>query len=185
MSKNALVAALAAWAPAALSPGREHTLDVRRRVRIPGAGPVDLLTIHHAGDRFTIALWLIEPGEIRESAVDAMTRRLHAFEAWYADLVEHAEIQGFGPSHRIFVTGNLVGRAVRRGPLVNLLSNHGSALRFWTWKRAGAGIEVAPFCGTGNAQASSRTRLKGLLPRLTWKDVGERVDGEVRTPTRT
>ena len=170
MRKTELVAALAAWAPAALSSGREHRLDLHRRVRIPGVGPVDLMTVRQAADEFAIGLWLIEPGEVRDTSIDAMTRRLHAFDAWYADLVENAEIQGFRPHHGLTVTGNLVGRAVRRGPLVDLLSNRGSAIRFWTWRRAGRRIEVAPFCGTSRALASSRARLKGLLPRLSWED---------------
>jgi hypothetical protein len=173
LRKPALVTALAQWAPAALSPGREHALDVRRRVRIPGAGAVDLVTVGQAGDQFVVGLWSIAPGSVGDSDVDAMTRRLHAFDAWYADLVENAEIQGFRPLHRIMVTGNLVGRTVRPGPLVELLSNRGSALRFWTWRRSAGGFEVAPFCGNSRAPASSRSRLKALLPRLTWEDAGE------------
>lgn len=185
MRKTDLEAALAAWAPAALSLGRQDRVDVRRRVRIPGVGPVDLMTVRQAADEFAIGLWLIQPGEIRASSIDAITRRLHAFDAWYADLVEKAEIQGFRPNHGLTVAGNLVGHAVRRGPLVDLLSNRGSAVRFWTWRRSGQGIEVAPFCGTSRALASSRGGLKGLLPRLTWEDaVIEGEAGPVRPAVR-
>jgi hypothetical protein len=178
LKKNALVTALAAWAPAALSP----ELDVRRRIRIPGAGPVDLMTVRQTADQFAVGLWLIEPGQIRDSEIDAMLRRLHAFDAWYADLVENAEILGFRARHGITVTGNLVGCGIRRSSLADLLTNRGSTVRFWTWRRSGAGIEVAPFCGTGSALAASRSRLKDLLPRLSWEDAGETLEGDVRAP---
>ena len=107
--------------------------------------------------------------------VDAMTRRLHAFEAWYAELVERAEFQGFSPSHRVFVSGNIVAPRVRRSPLVDLLSTRGSSITFWTWTRTRAAFEVAPFYGKYPAFGSSRTQMKDLLSHLAWED-GAAVD---------
>src|SRR5579872_5334441 len=120
MNGNILAKSLAAWVGSTLnapgSPGREHCFQMRPQFRIPGAGRVDLLTVlHETGglDRFRVDLWRIVPRALLEKDVDGMMRRLHAFEAWYAELIEHAETQGFSPGHRISVRGHLVGRAVR------------------------------------------------------------------------
>jgi hypothetical protein len=176
MMKVALRKSLHTWAETALRDGRETSFALRTRFRIPGAGPVDLLTVRQSADRFAVGLWSIDPGALGDAAVDAMMRRLHAFEAWYSELREHAETQGFRPAHRIRVCGNLVGRSIRTSPLVNLLSNWGCAICFWTWKRAGSGIDVEPYYGKGPALSSPRAQLKGLLHRLRWEDSVERED---------
>ena len=178
--KNALVTSLHSWAERSLAVGGEHCVDLRPRFRIPGAGSVDLLTIRHVRDHFVVGLWSIQAGRLREPAMDAMTRRLHAFEAWYCELVEHAETQGFRSSHRIHVCGNLVAPSVEPSPLVDLLSNWGGALCFWTWKRsASGGLELSPFYGKPPALASGRAQLKGLLHHLPWRDMSETGEPEV------
>lgn len=175
MSKTALASALARWARSSLALGGEHCLEQRSRFRIPGAGLVDLLTVRHLRpSEFKVGLWSIDPGAVDDRAVDAMSRRLHAFEGWYSELREHAETQGFGPAHRITVCGNVVGRSVGRSPLIDLLSAWGCAVSFWTWKRSGAGIDVMPYLGRGRALASARTQLKALLPHLPWRDTADR-----------
>jgi len=161
---------LSGWVRKALTQGPEHCVDVHPRVRIPGAGPVDLLSLRHEGDRFAVGLWSISTREIGDAEVDAMTRRTHAFEAWYSELRERAEFQGFSPSHRIFVCGNIVAPDVRRSPLVDLLSTRGTSLCFWTWKRSATGFEVTPFYGKCPESGSSRKHLRDLLPHLSWKD---------------
>jgi hypothetical protein len=181
MNGNTLAKSLAGWVGSTLnapgSPGREHCFQIRPQFRIPGAGRVDLLTVRHetgSPDRFRVDLWTIVSRALLEKDVDAMMRRLHAFEAWYAELIEHAETQGFSPDHRISVRGNLVGKAVRRSPLVDLLSHWGSAIFFWTWTRSGSEVEVLPAYDRAPALKAARTQLKGLLDHLPWEDSAER-----------
>ena len=171
MSKDALVTSLAAWVRETLTLGRDHCIDSRRQVRVPGAGPVDLVAVRHAGDRFEVALWSITTGAADDRSVDAMMRRIHAFEAWYSELRERAELQGFSPRHRITVSGNLVARSVRRSPLVDLLSTQSSSVSFWTWRRSAARFDVVPFYGACPALASSRSHLQELFFHLPWEDV--------------
>jgi len=180
MLKNALVNSLSRWAERSLRIGDDHCLELRRHLRLPGAGAVDLLTLRHARDHFVVGLWNIQAGAIDERDIDAMTRRVHAFEAWYLELLEHAETQGFGPAHRISVCGNLVGCSVRSSPLANLLSNWGGSLFFWKWTRSPAGgFDVLPCYGKSPALSSARAQLKGLLHHLPWQDTGERLEHEV------
>src|SRR5262245_44498525 len=121
MRRIALVPALHTWAARALAVGGEHCVDLRPRFRVPGAGAADLLTLRHVRDQFVVGLWSIHDGPLQDGAIDAMTRRIHAFEAWYCELMEHAETQGFRSAHRISVCGNLVARSVPRSRLVDLL----------------------------------------------------------------
>ena len=174
MSKNALGTALSAWAADALRDERDHCFELRPRFRIPGAGTVDLLTVRHAANRFSVGLWTIRGGAVGDGGVDAMMRRLHAFEAWYSELREHAETQGFSPSHRIRVCGNLVGRSIRRSPLVDLLSNWGCSICFWTWRRSSKGLEITPYYSRPPALGAARAELKGMLPHLPWQDTADR-----------
>lgn len=191
MNGSTLVGKLAAWVGATLNDpqtsGHEHCFQVRPQFRIPGAGRVDLLTVRHdtgRSDRFRVDLWVIQPRTVEAEDIDGMLRRIHAFEAWYTELMEHAETQGFSPRHRISVCGNLVGRSIRRSPLVDLLSHWGTALFFWTWKRAGLGIDVAPAYDRPPALKAARTQLKGLLDHLPWEDCADR-DEPVAKPTKT
>lgn len=177
MGEISLDKSLAAWIEATLNDpgdsGREHCFELRRRFRVPGAGKVDVLTVRHesgATDLFRVDLWTIVPRRIEEKDVDALMRRLHAFQAWTAELIEHAETQGFSPRHRIRLRGNLVGRSVRRSPFVDLLSHWGSSVFFWTWTRAGAGLDVQPAYGRAPSPKSARLQLKGLLDHLPWSD---------------
>jgi hypothetical protein len=171
MLKNALAKSLSTWAARSLAIGGEHCLELRPRFRIPGAGPVDLLSVRHVRNHFFVGLWDIRPGRLDERAIDAMSRRIHAFTAWYSELAEHAETQGFRPKHRISVSGNLVGRSCPRSPLVDLISTAGGALCFWTWHQWEAAFEITPFYGTSRAPAARRARLKSLLPHLPWQDM--------------
>ena len=183
MSKSVLVSSLSAWVRDALTHGREHCVEVHRGVRIPGAGRVDLVTVRHEADRFAVGLWTISAREAGDPEIDAMSRRLHAFEAWYAELVERAEFQGFSPSHRVFVSGHIVAPRVRRSPLVDLLSTRGSSITFWTWTRTRSAFEVAPFYGKYPAFGSSRTQMKDLLSHLAWEDgaTAERIPRPIPT----
>ena len=190
MSDTPLANALANWVGSTLkapgTPGRDHCFELRPRFRIPGAGSVDLLTVRHdmgSGDRFRVDLWGILPGSVREKHVDAMTRRLHAFQAWYAELIEHAETQGFTPGHRLSVRGNLVGKSVRHSPLINLLSHWGSSMFFWTWTSSAAGLEVLPAYDRAPALKAARTQLKALLDHLAWEDSSEREEPAAK-PTK-
>jgi hypothetical protein len=191
MSRNALAKPLAGWIDATFNaPGpepKDHCFQIRPRFRIPGAGMVDLLTVRHTrcgseakSDHFKIGLWSIEAGPIQESDVDGMLRRIHAFQAWYTELLEQAETRGFGPAHRVSVCGNLVGGSIRRSPLVDLLSNWGGSLFFWTWTPSGTRIDVAPSYGKAPSLNSPRAQLKGLLDHLPWEDTGEREESESR-----
>ena len=180
MSGIALTKALAGWIESTLNdpgnPGREHCFSLEPRFRIPGAGRVDLLTLRHdrgTPDRFRIDLWNIHPDPIEQRHADAMMRRIHAFEAWYSELAEHAARQSFIPNHRLSVCGNLVGPSIRRSPLISLLSHWGSAFFFWSWKRRGAGIDVQPAYGPSPALGALRGQLKGLLDHLPWKDTAD------------
>lgn len=175
MTKTALTKGLARWAGTSLALGGEHCLQQRSRFRIPGAGSVDLLTVRHLPpSEFRVNLWSIAPGGVDDRAVDEMGRRIHAFEAWYAELLEHAETQGFSPVHRITVCGNLVGRSVRRSPLVEMLSAWGCSMSFWIWTGTASALDVMPYLGKGPALGSARTQLKALLPHLPWHDTAER-----------
>ncbi len=192
--KKALAETLARWIESTLAPdtpaGDRHCFEIRRRFRIPGAGEVDLLTVRHllpspsGPDHFAVDLWSIDPATIGDGTVDAMTRRLHAFRAWYADLLETAETQGFSPAHRVSVCGNLVGAAIRRSPLIDLLSTSGSSLSFWTWRSKGSALEVSPYYGRTPSLASARTQLKGLLHHLPWEDTSDRPAAE-KHPSRS
>jgi len=175
-----LRSSLSAWVRKALTHGREHCVDIRRRVHIPGAGPVDLVAVRHEADRFAVGLWSIIPGEAADAEIDAMSRRIHAFEAWYSELRERAELQGFNPTHRLVVCGNIVARSVRRSPLVDLLSTRGSSLYLWTWSRTRSTFDVAPFYGRCPEFGSARTQIRDLLTHLTWEDVAaaERASAE-------
>ena len=181
MRGDSLATSLAGWIESTLNepsnPGREHCFTLRQRFRIPGSGRVDLLTIRHdrgVPDRFRIDLWNIRPRTIEQKDVNAMMRHIHAFEAWYSELTEHAERQGFSPKHRLSVCGNLVGPAVRRSPLTDLLSHWGSAFFFWTWRRRGSGVDLQPAYGPPPALASARSQLKALLDHLPWLDTADR-----------
>ena len=192
MSGTTLTKALAGWVGSTLhtpgAPGNEHCFQVRPHFRIPGAGRVDLLTVRHVAgtpDRFRVDLWVIVPRIVEERDVDTMTRRILAFQAWYAELTEHAETQGFSAGHRISVAGNLVGRSIRSSPLVDLLSHWGSSVFFWTWKRAGAGIDVLPAYDKAPALRAARLQLKGLLDHLPWQDWVEREERRKAKATRT
>src|SRR5579863_1955488 len=156
MTHSSLIKSLTHWGARTLAFGGEHCLEVRPRFRIPGAGPVDLLSVRHTGpvspggvDHFVVLLWSISASEIDDRSVDAMMRQIHAFEAWYSELLEHAETQGFSPRPRISVSGNLVGRTICRSALVDMLSSWGAALCFWTWTEAPEGIEVYPYYRKG------------------------------------
>src|SRR5437868_5620268 len=174
MLKRALVKLLSTWAERSLAVGGEHCIDLRPRFRIPGAGVVDLLSVRHARDQFMVGLWAIQDGPIDQESVDAMTRRIHAFEGWYAELTEHAETQGFRSAHRISVCGNLMGRSVVRGPLIDLLSNWRGALCFWAGKRTAAGaLSPSPFYGKAPSLVAGRAQLKALLHHLPWRDLAD------------
>ena len=180
VTQNALVTGLAAWIPEAFAPGRGKSMELHPHVRIPAAGPVDLVSVRQEADRFAVGLWSILPGTAGDRSVDAMTRRLHAFEAWYSELLERAELQGFRPIHRLSITGNVVARGVRRSALVDLLSTRGPSICFWTWRRAAAGFEVVPFYGECPALSSSRPRLRELLSRLQWEDAAASAGRKAR-----
>lgn len=193
MTKAALVKSLSAWAGTALAPGGEHCFQRRPSFRIPGAGPVDLLTVRHtvppaagAPPSFAVGLWMIEDRAVEERDLDGMTRRFHAFKASYFEFLEHAETQGFSPLHRITVTGHLVGRSVRRSPLIDLLSHWGPTLCFWTWRWAGGGMDVTPWYAKAPPMSGARAQLKALLPHLPWKDSGAAQDeSDARLQRRT
>jgi len=183
MSGTALAKALGDWIESTLNepgnPGREHCFELTPRFRIPGAGRVDLLTLRHdrgSPDRFRVDLWNIHPRTIEQRDVDGMMRRIHAFEAWYSELTEHAARQGFAPNHRLSVCGNLVAPSIRRSPLISVLSHWGSAFFFWSWTRRGAGIDVQPAYGPSPALGALRGQLKGLLDHLPWKDTADEVE---------
>jgi hypothetical protein len=179
MLKNALAKSLSTWAARSLAIGGEHCLELRPRFRIPGAGPVDLLSIRHVRNHFTVGLWDIRPGPVDERNVDAMSRRIHAFQAWYSELVEHVETKGFRSNHRVSVCGNLVASSVRRSPLINLISHWSGALCFWTWTPTPTGaIDVTPFVGKAPALAAGRSKIKGLLHHLPWQDMGAGEEAE-------
>ena len=191
MGGSSLARKLSIWVGATLndpqSPGHEHCFQTRSQFRIPGAGRVDLLTVRHETakpDRFRVDLWIIQPRTVEAEEIDGMMRRIHAFEAWYAELMEHAETQGFSAHHRISVCGNLVGRSVRRSPFVDLLSHWGASLFFWTWKRAGSGIDVVPAYDRPPALKAARAQLKGLLDHLPWEDCAERDEAAAK-PTKS
>ena len=172
MQKNALAKSLSTWASRSLAVGGEHCIELRPRFRIPGAGPVDLLSIRHVRNHFFVGLWDIRPGRLDERAVDAMSRRIHAFWAWYSELLEHVETQGFRSTHRVSVSGNLVGRTVARSRLLDLISHWSGVLCFWTWKRTeSGGIDVSPFFGDAPALGAGRAQLKWLLHHLPWQDM--------------
>jgi hypothetical protein len=140
-------------------------------------GTVDLLTARHekgGPDHFRVDLWNILPRPIGESDLDPMLHGLHAFQAWYGDLVEQAETRGFSPDHCLNLRGNLVGTSLRGGRLLELLSHSGSCLCFWTWKRIPGGFDVVPAYGRTPALRATRNRLKRLLNHLSWRDVDER-----------
>jgi hypothetical protein len=177
--RNALVRSLSRWADRSLAVGGEHCLELRPRFRIPGAGSVDLLSVRHVRDQFVVGLWAIQAVPLGERAVDGMTRRIHAFEALYGELLEHAETLGFRPAHRVCVCGHLVGPSVRRNGLIDLLSNWGGSICFWTWKKSAAGtFELAPYYGKAPALEAGRRQLKGLLSHLPWKDVSDAEEAE-------
>jgi hypothetical protein len=179
MLKNALSKSLSAWASRALAVGGEHCLELRPGFRIPGAGPVDLLSIRHIRNHFSVGLWTIRPGRLDERDLDAMSRRILAFQAWYSELLEHVETQGFRSTHRVSVCGNMVGRSVAPGPLVDLLSTWSGAMCFWTWKRGSAStLEVTPFIGRAPALGARRVSLKRLLHHLPWQDLAAGEESE-------
>jgi hypothetical protein len=180
VSKFDLRSSLSAWVRKVLTHDREHCVDIRRRVHIPGAGPVDLVAVRHEADRFAVGLWSIVRGTAVDADLDAMTRRIHSFEAWYSELRERAEVQGFTPTHHLTICGNIVARAVRRSPLVDLLSTRGSSIYLWTWARSRGKFDVAPFYGRCPGFGSSKTQIRDLLTHLTWEDtkVVERVSAE-------
>ncbi len=183
MKTSTLAQSLAAWIEGTLGAsggtGPEHCFTIRPRVRIPGAGPVDLLTLRHdkgSPDRFRVDLWSILSRPIEEDDADPLLRRLHAFQAWYSDLVESAETQGFRPDHRLYVCGNLVGTALRPSPLLELLSQSGSSLFLWKWKRKDGVFDVTPAYGRTASLGAERAQLKGLLDHLPWQDAAEREE---------
>jgi len=190
MTDRALAQALAGWVGSTLnapgSSGREHCFQIRPQIRIPGAGRVDLLSIRHetgSFDHFRVDLWTIHPRTVGEREVDAMMRCLQAFQAWYAELIEHAETQGFRPGHQVSVRGNLVGKSVCRSGFVDLLSHWGSSIFFWTWTRAATGLDLLPAYDRAPSLKSARTQLKSLLDHLPWEDCGEKEDS-VGSPTK-
>ena len=172
MPKNALAKSLSTWAARSLAVGGEHCLELRPHFRIPGTGPVDLLSIRHVRHQFFVGLWTIRPGRLDERDLDAMSRRIHAFRAWYSELLEHVETQGFRSNHQVSVCGNLVGRSVAPSPLVELVSNWSGTMCFWTWKRGPeSSLEVTPFTGRAPALGARRASLKRLLHHLPWRDM--------------
>jgi hypothetical protein len=190
MSGTGLSKALAAWVETTLraptSNGREHCFQIRPHFRIPGAGRVDLLTLRHdrgTPERIRIDFWNIVPRTVSERDVDAMMRRVHAFQAWYAELIEHAETQGFSAGHQICIRGNLAGKSVCRTPFVDLLSHWGSTIFFWTWSKSRAGLDLVPAYDRPPALKSARTQLKSLLDHLRWDDSGT-PDETLINPTR-
>jgi len=183
MAGNTLSQSLETWIETTLNapgePGAEHCFEARPRFRIPGAGSVDLLTCRHDKghpDRFRVDLWTILNRPIGESDTDPMLRRIHAFQAWYGDLVEAAETQGFSPDHRVSLRGNLVGTALGKSPLIEILSQSASSLLFWEWKRARGVFDVRPVWGRTPGLGAARTKLKGLLDHLPWHDDAERAE---------
>jgi hypothetical protein len=192
MGGNTLTRSLATWIETTLNPpggpGPEHCFEARPRFRIPGAGRVDLLTCRHDKghpDRFRVDLWTILSRPLGDSDTDPMFRRLHAFQAWYGDLVESAETQGFSPDHRVTLRGNIVGTALRSSPLIELLSQSGSSLSFWEWKRPRGVFDVRPVYGRTLTLGAARTKLKGLLDHLRWHDDAARDERVERAKART
>lgn len=163
----------------------EHCFEIRPKFRIPGAGVADLLTVRHSHsaspggpDLFAVGLWTFEEGMVNDLAVDAVQRRIQAFQACYAELLEQAEIQGFSALHRISVCGNLVGASVKRSALIDLLSNWGTSMAFWTWKSVASGIELAPYYGRQPGMTAPRSQMKDLLDHLPWEDSAEPLPSE-------
>lgn len=184
MSGNTLAKGLAGWVGSTLNApgtGREHCFQVRPSFCIPGAGRVDLLTLRHETgnpDHLRIDLWNILPRAVADRDVDGMLRRVHAFQAWYAELIEHAATQGFSPGHRLCVRGNLAGRSICRSRFVDLLSHWGGTIFFWTWTRTAAGLEVLPGYDRAPSLKSARSQLRSLIDHVPWEDSVEPEESE-------
>jgi len=192
MKNGRLTEALCAWIEGTYNhpEWREnnHCFTVRKDVRIPESGLVDAVSVGHRPpaadgepDVFSICLWQLEPVAVDVPAIDRMSRHLHAFGAWYSELLEAAQCRGFASRHRVLLRGNLVGASVLPDPMIDLLSHWGREISFWTYARTGERIEVEPYYGTARSLRPARRRLTELLDHLKWRDLEAAPSREVTT----
>lgn len=165
-----------------------HCFIVRKEVRIPESGPIDAVSVGHrppaadgGSDLFTVCLWQLEPEVVDLPAIDRLSRHLHAFGAWYSELLEAAQCRGFSSRHRVVLRGHLVGASVRPDPLIDLLSHWGRDLSLWTYARAGDRLDIEPYTGTARSLRPARRRLTDLLDHLRWRDLEATPTREVPT----
>lgn len=151
-----------------------HCAKFQKAVALPGGGRVDLVSIVHregaspAPDHFSVGLWDLSDGVPDEDVVGKMCAKLAIFRAWYAQILEKAEILGRRRRHQVSLHGNLVLRKVPPpGALVDLLSHFGGDLAFWISPGGLDRTELYPYYGK-NAP-STGNRLSVSLDHLGWE----------------
>jgi hypothetical protein len=159
-----------------------HCFRLFRSVPLPDGGTVSAVSIRHqapraarAPDLFVAELWTLRQGPIRPADAKDMCLALATFRAWYAEILEEAEVEGLRRRHRFSVHGNLIGASVEPAAAVDLLSYHGGEVAFWTYLVGVDSVRFEPHYGEG--QPNSRSVLVPMLNHLSWEALRDQDTG--------
>lgn len=185
MPDASLVHQLVAWIESSYhQPGslrNQHCLRVYASVRSPEGGEIAAVSVRHqpppvsgAPDLYDVELWNLCHGPIELSDVRVAALGLASYRAAYAQILEEAEMKGLQRRHRLSIHANLMGTEVRPSSVVDLLSQQGREVAFWTYRVRDGRTEFDPYCGEGMPEPESA--LSPMLDHLAW----ETAEGQVR-----
>jgi hypothetical protein len=157
-----------------------HCFRVFQSVPSPEGGEVAAVSVRHqsapapgAPELYVVELWNLCHGPIKLSDVRAALLGLASYRAVYAQLLEEAEMKGLRRRHRLSVHANVMGTEVQPSTAVDLLSQHGAEVAFWTYRVRNGRMELDPFCGEG--VAGPEAALAPMLDHLAWETAGSRA----------
>jgi hypothetical protein len=165
------------------APPNLHCFRVFKDVRLPDGGKVFAVSVRHQApmapmgpEHFVVELWDLCRSRIQPADVGAMCLALATFRAWYSGILESAEIGGHRRRHRFSLHGNLIGEAVESTQIIDLLSQHGREVAFWTYRVGTGRAEFEPFYGEGACDA--RSVLSEMLDHLAWEESSDPLASE-------
>ena len=161
----------------------DHCVSVRERVRLSGGDVVDLLSVRHrlapggkGPESFVAELWELLPGPAGDGHVSGMFRKLGIFRAWYAQILEAAEVRGLRRRHRFSLHGNVVAPVVEPGPLTDLVAQHGGEVALWTYGAGQNPIEFLPHTAGTEEEEEPANELALCLDHLAWEETGRGLE---------
>jgi len=153
-----------------------HCFRVFRSVPSLEGGEVAAVSVRHqspptsgALERYVVELRTLCHGPIELSDVRAASLGLASYRAAYAQILEESEMKGLRRRHGLSIHANLMGTEVRPSATVELLSQHGAEVAFWTYRVRNGRTEFEPYCG--GEMPETESALAPMLDHLAWETV--------------